>query len=85
MNVQMQYPNSKYRLVKWAAIRGGIHDWAIYHSMDSNLCDHEYFDCDCHLVQTWERIVDEGAKLRDKRDIRAWVPCDDEAYSMYRF
>lgn len=78
-------PNSKYRLVKWLAIRGAIHDWAIYHSMDGNLCQHDYFDCDCHLLRSWEEIENHGAKLRIEQEIRSWVPCTDEAFNLYRY
>jgi hypothetical protein len=37
--------DGKSIMVKWIAIRGGIHDWAIYHSMDANICQEDYFDC----------------------------------------
>jgi hypothetical protein len=71
--------------VKWVAIRGGIHDWAIYHSMDANICPHDYFDCDCHLQASEMFICDYGAKLYDVTKIKEFVPCDDEALQMYRF
>ena len=37
--------------VKWVAIRGFIHDWAIYHSLDANLVSaiNDYYN-NVHLV-----------------------------------
>ena len=70
--------------VKWVAIRGGIEDWAIYHSMDANICKEDYFDCNCHLRATEEMISDHGAKLHDIERIKEFVPCDEEALEMYR-
>lgn len=59
-----------YKMLRWVAVRGGIWDWAIY----------------CH----WEDksvywIRDSGDKVTNKETIRALVPCDDEAFKMYRY
>jgi len=70
--------------VNWVAVRGIIHDWNIYHSLDANLEPTEYFDGDTHLSATNERISDYGAKLYSKSKIREFVKCDDEAFDMYR-
>lgn len=70
--------------VKWVAIRGGYHDWAIYHSMDANICFEDYFNCDCHLSASNEKIARAGAKLHNREKIRELVPCDEEALEMYR-
>lgn len=71
-------------VVNWVATRGGYHDWAIYHSMNANLEPANYFDGDTHLKATDEQIARGGAKLRPERKIREFVPCNDEAFNMYR-
>ena len=70
--------------VKWVAIRGGIHDWAIYHSMDANICFTDYFDCKCHLSASNELIARSGAKLHNMERVKKLVEADDEALEMYR-
>jgi hypothetical protein len=72
-------------IVNWVAVRGGYHDWAIYHSMDANLEPAPYFDGDTHLQATDDQIERGGAKLRDQKKIKELVPCDDEAFKMYRY
>ena len=55
--------------LKWVAVRGGIHDWAIY----------------CHLAEhSVEWIKERGDKVHDERHVKKLVPCDDEAFKMYR-
>ena len=75
---------NKETVVNWVAIRGGIYDWAIYHSMDANFEPANYFDGDTHLKVTDEQIARNGAKLCDKNKIKEFVPCDEEAFKMYR-
>jgi len=70
--------------VKWVAVRGGYHDWAIYHSMDSNIVKADYFDDPVHLEASNERIASYGAKLHREEDIKRFVSCDEEAFGMYR-
>ena len=70
--------------VKWDAIRGGIHDWAIYHSMDANFIAADYLDDPAHLEVSKERIARMGAKLHNEKDVRALVPCTDEVFDLYR-
>src|SRR3990167_7895897 len=70
--------------VKWVAIRGYIKDWAIYHSMDANITFADYFDNPEHLKATDEQIAKSGAKLRKQIYIKKFVPCNDEAFAMYR-
>ena len=77
-------PDGRSTKVKWVAIRGYIHDWAIYHSMDANLTQADYFDSQDHLQVSDKRIVDYGAKLRREEFIRKFVPCTDKAFGMYR-
>jgi hypothetical protein len=75
-------------LVKYVALRGGIEDWAIYHSMDLNLVGYEglnYFNGTSHLFSSNERIASFGAKLRDERVIRDVITCTEDALDLYRF
>lgn len=71
--------------VRWVAVRGGIHDWAIYHSLDANFIAADYLDDPSHLEVEPERIARGGTKVRDEQTIRAWVPCTDEAFDLYRY
>ena len=74
----------KFVKVKWVAIRGGFYDWAIYHSLDANLEPDDYLGGFTHLEVSNERIARDGAKLYKEEDIKRFVPCDDEAFGMYR-
>lgn len=55
--------------LRWVATRGGIHDWAIYIHKASN---------------TEEWIKANGDKVHNPATIKKLVPCDDEAFAMYR-
>jgi hypothetical protein len=70
--------------IKFVAVRGEIPDWAIYHSMDSNLCKVDYFNSYEHLYASWDEIYRVGSKLHDEKIIRQLVPCNDEAFNLYR-
>jgi len=56
--------------LRWVAVRGGIHDWTIYAHYSS-----------------WseEAIRQNGDKVYSEDHIKKLVPCDDEAFNMYRF
>lgn len=56
--------------LRWVATRGGIHDWAIY----------------IH-TEHWsaEQVKNNGDKVTSERNIKSLVPCDDEAFRMYRY
>lgn len=56
-------------LTKWVAVRGRIWDWAIYIG-----------------IFTWanEEIARAGIKIHDEAMIKMLVPCDKEAFDMYR-
>jgi len=57
------------RKMIWVAKRGGIHDWAIYiHWADKSV--------------QW--VTEHGDKVTNKGNIKKLVPCDDEAFAMYR-
>ena len=58
------------RTLKWVACRGGIHDWAIYVGTDS---------------QSDEDIQDYGDKVTSEYNIKKLVPCDNDAFQMYRY
>jgi len=70
--------------VRWVAVRGGYHDWAIYHSLDANFIMANYLDDPIHLITDEWKIVSHGAKLRKEEDIKRFVPCTDEAFALYR-
>ena len=55
--------------LRWMAVRGGYHDWTIYLH---------------HAWQSWDWILAHGDKPITEAYIRKLVPCDDEAYGMFR-
>jgi len=76
--------DGRYVEVNWVAIRGGIHDWAIYHSLDANFEPARYLGGFEHLKVTDEQITRGGAKLHNEEEIKKLVSCTDEAFGMYR-
>lgn len=56
-------------LIRWVAVRGGIHDWAIYADL-------------AHASESY--IKAHGTKVHSENNIKKLVPCDDEAFNMYR-
>lgn len=58
------------RDLRWVACRGGIHDWAIY-IQDAS----------------WppQQVKQTGDKVTSEHNIKKLVPCDDEAFGMYRY
>lgn len=60
--------------VSWVAIRGLIHDWAIYSKrhIPGKAPNNEY-------------IAAYGNKIKSDNLIKDLVPCTDEAFDMYRF
>lgn len=65
------------RTFMWVAVRGGIHDWAIYTSMNSR-----------PGIDFWagdkQGLADHGQKVHDRKLVKELVSCDDEALEMYR-
>ncbi len=56
--------------LRWVAKRGQIHDWAIY----------------IHFAYNDEKFVrEQGDKVTSEANIKKLVPCDDEAFAMYRY
>jgi hypothetical protein len=62
------------RKVRWVAVRGWIHDWAIY-------CQNPHYAG----TWSWERIQQMGDKIPFEECIKQLVPCDEEAFKMYRY
>ena len=56
------------KMLGWVAVRGGIHDWAIY----------------CSINPDPEWIKRMGDKIHYENHIRKLVKCDNEAFGMYR-
>jgi hypothetical protein len=59
--------------IKWVAVRGGIHDWAIY-------TDNPYSP-----QSSYEDVRDWGEKVTNEENIKKLVPCDKESFEMYRY
>jgi len=57
------------QLLRWVAVRGGIHDWAIYVGV---------------AEQSSEAIRDYGDKIHNRANVQKLVECDEEALNMYR-
>lgn len=68
--------------IKWVAVRGGRHDWAIYHSYDSYFMRNAFYADVRHIADI--EIARMGAKLHDMEKVQELVPCDKEALQMYR-
>jgi len=56
--------------VRWVAVRGGIADWAIYYHKERNSVQY---------------VRECGDKCFTKEIIKDLVPCDDEAFKLYRY
>ena len=64
------YPELHKDKIRWVATRGQIHDWALYYHSAQN---------------DWDYVKNHGDKAFTESVIRSLVPCDDEAWGMYRF
>ena len=58
------------KVLRWVAVRGEYHDWAIYTHWES---------------KTEVQIMQYGDKVGNESNIRKLVPCTDEAFKMYRY
>jgi hypothetical protein len=58
------------RVLRWVAVRGGIHDWAIYIGF---------------AEEDENAISRHGDKVYGKENIQKLVPCDNESFKMYRY
>lgn len=61
------------KVIKWVAVRGRIHDWAIY-------VDNPFKPFD-----TFEEVARNGDKITLESHIKRLIPCDYEAFDMYRY
>ena len=68
---------NEQRTFKWVAVRGGIHDWAIYTTLNA-IPLRDFWVADKEGIAKW------GQKLYDEEMIKKLVPCNDEAFRMYR-
>lgn len=59
--------------IKWVAVRGDIPDWAIY-------ADNPYTP-----QADYEGVERMGDKIHAENHIKKLVPCDEEAFKMYRY
>lgn len=58
------------RTLRWVAVRGEIHDWCIY----------------CHFAEYGDvYVARHGDKVTREAHIKKLIPCDDEAFKMYRY
>ena len=64
------FPRAYHQPIRWVAKRGIIHDWCIYYGLA---------DWD------WERVEKEGDKAFTPELIKDLVPCDKDAFEMYRY
>ena len=63
------YPDIHKEEIRWVACRGGIHDWCIYYG---------------YTQMSVEEVARNGDKIHSEESIKRLVPCDEEAYGMYR-
>lgn len=56
--------------LRWVACRGGIHDWAIYAGP---------------IAWDENSVKRQGDKITSENNIKKLVPCDEEAFAMYRY
>ncbi len=57
-------------MLRWVAVRGGIHDWAIYVGKEALPVD---------------SVASYGDKIRNEASIKKLVEADEEALEMYRY
>jgi len=64
------YPELHREEIRWVAVRGkGYFDWCIYYHFS---------------FKKVEYITQSGDKIFSEEIIKRLVPCDDEAYGLYR-
>jgi len=63
------YPEIIDQEIRWVAVRGGYHDWTIYYLQSS---------------QPISYVMSNGDKIFTESVIKRLVPCDVEAFGMYR-
>jgi len=80
--IEVRYDGSLF-WEKWVATRGQIHDWAIYHIIKQI---DKYYSLD-DFDNEWpiERVASYGDKVYGDSTIKELVPCDEEAFKLYRY
>jgi hypothetical protein len=68
--VEDYWDSTKEMLIDYVAVRGGIHDWAIYYAPAGQAPQEQNMQC--------------GDKMHNPKSIKGCVPCDDAALKMYR-
>lgn len=58
------------KLLKWVACRGGYYDWCIYIQF---------------AIHDFDYVKRMGDKIITEFYIKRLVPCDDEAFELYRY
>lgn len=75
--------------IQWVAVRWrGYHDRAIYyHLSNEEETEKAESNIDFYYCSKWsdQAIADNGDKLINEKTIKAIVPCDDEAFDLYRY
>ncbi len=56
-------------MLKWVAVRGGTHDWAIYAG---------------EAERGYDWIKSQGNKVHNAKNIKNVVECDEDSFHMYR-
>lgn len=72
------YPEIIDEEIRWVAVRGEYHDWTIYYLPQS-----EMMYC-LQPKNAIEQIKTNGDKIFTESIIKRLVPCDVEAFGMYR-
>jgi hypothetical protein len=67
--------------VKWVAIRGTVHDWAVYHSFDTNL--EAYANMPPHKIPD-RMVAGHGSKMHDEELVAQLTGADESAMALYR-
>lgn len=73
--------------VRWVAVRGDIEDWCIYSQNPYYIDDFspKVMAIGYSGIWDWQKIADEGDKISSENNIKKLVPCDEEAFKMYRY
>ncbi len=71
------YQDDDGAMWRWVAVRGGIHDWAIYELSDSRVTNVLY-------SHKYEAVLTRGNKVHVDSLIKRLVPCTVQAFNMYR-
>ena len=73
--------------VPWVAVRGGIHDWAIYCQNPHYVESEDIPTIMLGMGGRWDndKITRLGDKIFTEKNIRKLVPCTKKAFEMYRY